>query len=293
MRTIVLKLNFNSQSNTGSEETLILDPMSATIRISVNGQTSLPESAFLPLPDDGLFRGDGVFEVARVRNGRPFALGPHLDRMERSAAAIELPLARTELTGEIDALLRELEQPDCLLRIIQTRAGNRVISLEQIPVHDETETLATVTYSPTVILNGVKSLSYAANMQATRIAQASGASEALFVRSDRTVLEPPTSSIFWATSSGDLRTPSLDCGVLDSITRRKLIEVLEVEQGKFQLEDLLAAHEAFLVSTTRDVQPIARIDETQLAESPGPITRDAADRFRRVVETETGSTSRT
>ena len=55
--------------------------------------------------DDGLYRGDGAFEVIRLYAGRPFALGDHLDRLERSAAAIELEFDRAALEREIDALL--------------------------------------------------------------------------------------------------------------------------------------------------------------------------------------------
>ena len=93
--------------------------------------------------------------------------------------------------------------------------------------------LATVTYSPTVILTGVKSLSYGANMQATRIAQARGADEALLVRPDGIVLEAPTSSIFWVSPEGGLRTPSIGSGILESITRAQIVQALHVEEGEF------------------------------------------------------------
>ena len=87
-----------------------------------------------------------------------------------------------------------------------TRGGRRIAATEPVPVHTETLTLASVSYQTTIILNGVKSLSYGANMQATRIAKAGGADEALLVRPDGTVLEPPTSSIFWV-AAGRPRTP--------------------------------------------------------------------------------------
>ena len=152
--------------------------------------------------DDGLYRGDGAFEVIRLYGGRPFALGDHLDRLERSAAAIELEFDRAALEREIGALLAEHGDGDGQLRLIVTRGGRRIAATEPLPPHAETLRLATVTYSPSVILNGVKSLSYAANMQATRIAKAQGADEAVLVRPDGTVLEPPTSSIFWVSPAG-------------------------------------------------------------------------------------------
>ena len=257
--------------------------MSEPIKFSIDGEILEPGQAFLPLPDDGLLRGDGVFEVIRVYEGRAFALGLHLDRLEKSAATIDLPTDREQLAADVAGLLGASGHPDCLLRVVQTRAGRRILTLEPLPVHTETIALATVTYTPTVILNGVKSLSYAANMQATRIAKESGAAEALFVRPDGIVLEPPTSTIFWATAEGRLRTPSLEAGVLDSITRRKVVERLEVEEGEFPLDDLLAASEAFLASTTREIQPVDRIDDRVFSELPGPETKAAMAAFSRAL----------
>lgn len=266
----------------------MLAPMAATARISIDGRITGPDEAFLLLPDDGLLRGDGVFEVARVYGGKPFALDLHLDRMERSAAAIELPLERAKLAVEIGEMLKSIENPDCLLRIIQTRSGRRIITIEDLPNHSPTISLATVTYSPTLILNGVKSLSYAANMQATRIARSAGADEALFVRPDGIVLEPPTSTIFWATPEGHLRTPALEAGVLDSITRRKIVERLEVEEGEFPLDDLLEASEAFLASTTREAHPVSRIDDRTFPDGPGPLTKAAAEAFAAALAEDLG-----
>ena len=150
---------------------------------------------------------------------------------------------------------------------------------EPLPPHGETLRLATVTYQPTVILNGVKSLSYAANMQATRLAKAKGADEAVLVQPDGTVLEPPTSAIFWVSPQGTLRTPALDVGVLESITRDRLVKALEVEEGAWPVADPRAAEEAFLASTTREIQAVAAIDGTELPTAPGPRTREAQDAF--------------
>src|SRR5881392_2816942 len=186
------------------------DVMTIQELASVDGAISPTAEATIALPDDGLYRGDGVFEVIRLYAGRPFALKQHLDRLERSAAAIELGVEREPLGRELDALLEAFGQGEAQLRIVLTRGGRRILLIENIPDKGASVRLATVTYSPTIILTGVKSLSYAANMQATRIAQAAGADEAVLVRPDGVVLEPPTSTIFWATTdSGALRTPAL------------------------------------------------------------------------------------
>jgi branched-chain amino acid aminotransferase len=246
---------------------------------SVDGRITPTAEAVVPLKDDGLYRGDGAFEVIRLYEGTPFALVDHLDRLERSASAIELEFDRAALEGEIDALLTELGDADGQLRLIVTRGGRRLAMTEPIPAHADTVSVATVTYCPTVILNGVKSLSYAANMQSTRLAKAQGADEAVLIKPDGIVLEPPTSAIFWVSPRGDLRTPALDNGVLESITRDRLVKALDVEEGAWPVADLRAAKEAFLASTTREIQAVAAIDGTELSEAPGPRTREAQEAF--------------
>lgn len=247
---------------------------------SVNGEIAPTAETKIPLRDDGLYRGDGVFEVIRLYAGRPYALGEHLDRLERSGAAIDLPVLRAELETEIDALLERNGDADAQLRLLVTRGGLRVALTEPLVEHASSAALMSMTYSPTVILTGVKSLSYSANMQATRIAKARGAADALLVRPDGIVLEAPTSTIFWV-SGGELRTPSLNTGILDSITRRAVVGSLDVAEGSYELADALSAEEAFLASTVREIQPISAIDERVL--EPGPRTAEAAEAFAKVV----------
>ena len=250
---------------------------------SVNGAIGPTAEAMVPLKDDGLYRGDGAFEVIRIYEGRLFALEDHLDRLQRSASAIQLEFDRAALEQEIVALLAEFGGADGQLRLIVTRGGRRIAATEPLPPHGETLKLATVTYSPTVILNGVKSLSYAANMQATRLAKAQGADEAVLVQPDGTVLEPPTSAIFWVSPQGALRTPALDAGVLESITRDRLVNALDVEEGAWPVADLRAASEAFLASTTREIQAVSAIDGSELSAAPGPRTREAQEAFAAIL----------
>lgn len=246
---------------------------------SVDGKIGPTAGATIGLKDDGLYRGDGAFEVIRLYDGKPFALVDHLDRLGRSAAAVELEFDRGALAAEIDALLAEAGPVEGQLRLIVTRGGRRIAATEPIPAHPETLGLASVTYCPSVILNGVKSLSYAANMQATRLAKGQGAEEAVLVRPDGTVLEPPTSSVFWVSAEGELRTPALSDGVLESITRDRMIKALHVEQGTWQIDDLRGASEAFLASTTREIQAVSSVDGRVFPAAPGPRTREAQEAF--------------
>ncbi len=255
---------------------------------SVDGRISPTAEATVPLKDDGLYRGDGAFEVIRLYGGEPFALGPHLDRLERSAARIALEFDRPALESEIAALLAQAGPADAQLRLIVTRGGRRIAATEGVPPHAESVGVATVTYATTIILNRVKSLSYAANMHATRLAKEAGADEAVLVTAAGTVLEPPTSTVFWANADGALRTPSLELPILDSITRARLVEALEVEEGTFPADDLRGASEAFLASTTREVQAISSVDGNTLPRVPGPRTEEAKRAFAAVLERELG-----
>ncbi|MBK5219017.1 MAG: aminotransferase class IV [Thermoleophilia bacterium] len=242
---------------------------------SVDGTVTATAEATIGLKDDGLYRGDGAFEVIRLYLGQPFALGEHVDRLSRSAAAIALEFDRAALEAEIAALLEQAGAIDGQLRLIVTRGGRRIAATEPVPAHADSVRVVSVTYSTTGILDRVKSLSYAANMHATRLAKARDADEALLVLADGTVLEPPTSTIFWASADGALRTPSLDLPILDSITRDRLVAALDVEEGSWALDDLLAASEAFLASTTREVQAVSAIDSVELRSVPGPRTQEA------------------
>jgi branched-chain amino acid aminotransferase len=229
---------------------------------SVDGEIMPSTEATIPIADEGLVRGDGVFEVIRVYDGKLFALEEHLARLERSAANIRLPVDVEAVRSDAFRLLAQAgvgpahEQ----LRIMLTRGGRRLLMTEPLHESPDRARLKTITYSPTRILDGIKSLSYAANMLATRLAAEQGFDEALLVTPHGRVLEAPTSSFFWV-SGGELFTPPLDDHILASITRAIVIEVTGAQERPCTLEDALAADEAFLASTTREVQPVLAIDD--------------------------------
>jgi len=140
-----------------------------------------------------------------------------------------------------------------------------------------------VTYSPTRVLDGVKSLSYAANMLVTRIARDHGAYEALLVTPHGRILEGPTTSFFYVLD-GALYTPPLSDRILDSITRRALMGVTETAERVTTQEDLAAASEAFLASSLREVHPVHAIDGAALPQAPGPVSTAAAAAVRAHIE---------
>jgi len=247
----------------------------------LDGAVMPAADATVPATDEGLLRGDGAFEVLRLYDGRPFALEEHLARLARSAENLRLPIDLAAVRADVGRLLDAAGAPPGpgLLRIVLTRGGRRLLLTEELPAHAAAIRLATVTYAPVRLLDGIKSLSYAANMLATRLAREQGADEALLVSPHGRVLEAPTSSIFWV-RDGAVLTPPLSDHVLASITRALTIELGGAQERSCTLEELLAADEAFLASTTRELQPVASIDGASIGDGePGALTRDLAARL--------------
>ena len=252
----------------------------------VDGTVLAAEQATVPVADDGLLRGDGVFEVIRLYGGRPFALDEHLQRMERSARNLRLPLDLAAVRADIGTLLGAADAGDAQLRVVVTRGGRRIGIVEPLPGHPETIALASVTYAPTRVLDGVKSLSYAGNMLATRIAKEAGADEALLVTPHGRVLEAPTSTLFACLDGEQLVTPPLDDHILDSITRRRIMALMHARERVLTLDEVLEARELFLASTTREVQAVRAVDGREAALAPGPLTLAAQGAFRAEVARE-------
>ena len=243
---------------------------------SVDGEIMAASDASIPATDQGLLRGDGVFEVVRVYEGEPFALEEHFRRLERSAANLRLPLDLEAVRADAHRLLAHAGSGSDhdLLRIVITRGGRRLLLTEPLPATPERIRLASITYSPTRVLDGIKSLSYGANMLASRLARERGFDEALLVTPHGRVLEAPTSSIFWV-KDGAILTPPLDDHILASITRAIVISVTGATEQACTLDDLAAAEEAFLASTTREVQPVAAVDDHTFADA-APVTVEVA-----------------
>lgn len=241
--------------------------------------------AFIPATDDGLIRGDGVFEVLRLYAGRPYALADHLARLERSAANLRLPLDLDAIHTDVATLLTAAgtgAEHGCL-RIVVTRGGRRLLLTESLPDNPPEISLGSVTYAPTRLLDGIKSLSYAPNMLATRLARERGFGEALLVTPHGRVLEAPTSSLFWV-AGGLLATTPLDDHVLASITRARVIALSGAAERPIALDALKRADELFLVSTTREVQPVVGVDGAKFA--VGAVTRDIRQRLHERILSE-------
>jgi branched-chain amino acid aminotransferase len=255
---------------------------------SLDGVIGPASETRIPVTDEGLLRGDGAFEVARLYGGRPFAMEDHYARLGRTSAGLRLAADLDALRAEVDALLAEAGPVEALLRIVLTRGGRRILTIEPLPHRLSVARVGTITYAPNRVLDGLKTLSYAGNMLATRLAKEQGYDEALLVTPHGRVLEGPTWSFFWV-SGGALLTPPLEDRILDSITRARVIEESGAEEAVCTLDELRGAEEAFIASSVREVMPIAAIDAIELPAAPGPVTQDARKRLARRIERELGA----
>src|SRR3954449_4456073 len=100
---------------------------------SVDGVIGPAEEARIPVTDEGLTRGDGAFEVARLYGGRPFARAEHSPRLERTCRGLRLEADHAAVRAEVDALLAQAGPVEALLRIVLTRGGHRVLTVEPLP----------------------------------------------------------------------------------------------------------------------------------------------------------------
>lgn len=253
---------------------------------AVDGVQMPRTEAVIAATDEGLLRGDGAFEVARLYGGIPFAWADHVMRLQRSCAALRLTLDPDLLDDEARALLREAGPIDGLLRVVITRAGRRLLLVEPLKPGRATMRLATVEHEPSPLLAGVKSLSYAANMLANRIAEERGYDEALFVGGDGTVFEGPTFAFFWV-EDGTVHAPPLAEGILDSITRRRVLDAVEVRLEHCTLDRLRErAEEAFAAGTGIEVAPVLAVEGVREWARPGPVTLETQRATRELIESE-------
>jgi branched-chain amino acid aminotransferase len=253
---------------------------------SVDGHIGPVADATVSITDDGFLRGDGAFEMLKLYGGQPFGMKDHLDRLDRSAEGIFLEYDRPTFEQELDALIAEHGKHDAALRLVLTRGGRRIGIIEPLPEYRHGVRLSGVRYQPTIVLNHLKTLSYGGNMRATRLAQRDGADEALFVLPDGTVLEAPTSTLFWVDNEGNLHTPELEVGVLASITRDRIMRIVPVTEVEGpHISDVLGASEVFLASSLREVQGVSSLDGLDF-NCPGPVTQKVSDLLAEHIQAE-------
>jgi branched-chain amino acid aminotransferase len=269
-------------------------------RIYVDGRISDEAGAVVPVLDRGFLYGDSVYEVACTAGGRPVDLGPHLDRLERSAARIRMhlpPRREIELAvAETMAASHVGPGAEAYVRVVVTRGGGeigldpvladrprlvvivRALSRPSAEAFRDGVTVKIVTVERTsrrALDPAVKSGNYLNNILALDEARQSRAYEAILCDAAGRIAEGSTSNV-WCVRHGIVETPPVEVGLLPGITRWRLLELAAaagVPTAEVELypADLLGADEVFLTSSIRGVLPVSRVDDRVIP--VGPVTK--------------------
>ena len=286
--------------------------------VHLNGELVPAEEAAVSVHDRGLRYGDGAFETLRAYGGRVFAWEAHAARLERTCETLgfadAVPSAAT-LQERVLATLEANDLADAYVRVTITRgeqagkltpapdpAPTVIVVARSLPrgglagdpVWDEPAVLQTVRtrrIPDAAIPADAKTLNYLngilARLELQRAATDEfAADEAVMRDGEDTVLEGATSNLF-VVDGGRLLTPSAELDLLPGITREIVLELAReedfpVETGRFGLDTLRDADEAFLTNTTWEVRPVGVVDGIDLER--GPITSLLRRRYAERVE---------
>jgi branched-chain amino acid aminotransferase len=263
----------------------------------------------------GTIRGYRIFTACRTYRGKIFRLEDHLDRLFTFAAAIYMqpPLSRDSLRNLlldlVDRNLKLVTKGDLLIDVVfsgglagstmkQSGQGAHlyVVVQELVPPpaawYERGMVLATFPHQR--MYPDVKLLNYVgAILGHQTVVPEFEADEVLFVDpADRaTILEGSTFTVFFADSTGRIVTPPLDGRILDSITRRVVLEILKplheftIQEIPVSLNQISSFPEAFLASTTRNVVPVTRINRSVIGTGrPGTVTKAVMNLFREYLD---------
>jgi len=256
--------------------------------IYLNGKIVPSKEAVISVFDHGFLYGDGIYETIRVYEGVIFRLDEHLQRLFRSASLIGLtiPLAVNPLKVSIYKTLIANKLRNAYIRLTVSRGRGAigldpdlcteptiVIIVQELKEYPKTfyEKGITLIIAETrrnlkgAIDPRIKSLNFLNNILAKIEAKKKGVYEALLLNVYGKLTEGTISNIFFY-KDGVIYTPSVDCGILDGITRGLIIDLakredLKIKEGKFKREDLYAAEEVFITNTTMEVMPVAKVDD--------------------------------
>ena len=291
--------------------------MAATIY--VNGRITGEREAVIPVLDHGFLYGEGVYEVMRTYQRKPFLYGAHIDRMRRSAGMINLtvPFTDAELLARIEetaAVFYESQgaagaAAEMYIRVLLTRGVGQmtydpaacpvpslvIIIKPQVdpPAHAYEKgvkviLVPVVRNHPFSINPLIKSNNLLNNALASQFAARQGGFEAI-MRNYRSEISECSQSNLFVVKNGEVLTPPIEAGLLAGITRAFVFDVgtacgLTVRETTLHDADLFGADELFLTSTTREIVPIVTVNDSQIGDGvPGAVTRRLLDEFRRQV----------
>ena len=281
------------------------------LKIYLAGKLVDEADAKISVFDHGLLYGDGVFEGIRVYGGRVFLHQQHIDRLYESAKAIRLdiPMTPVEMIAAVEETVRANGLSDGYVRLVVTRgAGSLGLDIRktanpQVIIIADTITLyppetytrgmylvtaSTIRNHPGAVSPRIKSLNYLNNIMARIEGTDAGMVEALMLNHKGEVAECTGDNIF-IVKGKVLRTPSIDAGILEGITRNAVIGLARdagyrVEECALTRHDLYVADEMFLTGTAAEVVAVVKLDGRAIGNGePGPVTQDLLERFRRLT----------
>jgi branched-chain amino acid aminotransferase len=284
-----------------------------SIRVYIDGEIHQPETARVSVFDRGFLFGDSVFETIAFLDGRFVFLDEHLDRLERSASLLHLILpARSQIERALRETALASGEREARVRVMVTR-GAAGIDLD--PATAEAPSLVVIAQplgapSPSLVEEGaavevvkvsrgaaggmdpmIKSGNYLTSVLAIAEARRKrpGAHEAILCSAGDSIAEGATSNVFFVAQQV-LCTPGLEVGILDGVTRAKVLQLarragIETRELSFVApERLRAAEEIFLTSAVRGILPVTSVDGVRIGLGrPGPVTRRLFDLYQRLV----------
>ncbi|HEV3236979.1 MAG TPA: branched-chain-amino-acid transaminase [Gemmataceae bacterium] len=280
-------------------------------KVYINGKLFDKSDAKISVYDHGLLYGDGVFEGIRVYSGKVFRLREHIDRLYDSARSInlEIPMPRDQMIDAVNNTVRANNKRDGYIRLVVTRGAGSLgldprktsdpqiiiivddISMYPQDLYDnglEIVTASTIRNHPAATNPRVKSLNYLNNIMAKMEGIRAGCLEALMLNHKGEVAECTGDNIFLV-KHGLLRTPPIDAGILEGVTRNAVMELaradgIAVQEMAMTRHDVYVADECFLTGTAAEVIPVVKVDGRPIGNGkPGPITKQLHERFHKLV----------
>ena len=273
------------------------------IQANSNGRLHPADAPAIPPLNRGYLYGDAVYEVWRTHAGVLFAFAEHWARLERSAAALHLALplgaagCRDEIVRTAAAFRERTGEAGELYVRLQVTRGAGPIGLDP-GLADQSDWTLLVQRAPAATTRGLrlviprtlrrnpaacldpawKTGNYLNNLLGVGEARRGGADDALFLNLAGHLTEVSTASLVLVEGTR-LVTPRLEDGLLAGITRALLLgrvapaAGLTVEERSISPAELDRFTEAMVLSTTKDVAPVAAIDGQEWPDAPGPVTR--------------------
>ncbi len=277
--------------------------------IWLNGRVLPLSEARVGVEDRGFQFADGVYEVVRIYNGRPFTLAQHLHRLERSSSGIKisLPMSKRELTRQIESLIVRSGLADAMVYIQVTRgeAGRNhqfptcpptlLFYVRSLPPATPADEAVSVKLKTVVDERWkrcwIKSIALLPNVLAKNEALSAGFDEAAFIDGENMLSECSASNLF-AVVGRTLVTAAAGASVLPGITRQVLLEIasdagIPVEEKPLSLGQAMESEEIFITSTTRELSWVSHWDTHRIARKCGPITRQLHEAYQARVLRET------